>query len=376
MNAFPPDGLGNIRWCDVIDAVRRLSAAASHGNMGLGTAVDARGAALAILAPDGRFIAANGGAAFLFGYASDELLGRPLIAMADEHAREEMAEKLSRCAAGTSLSFHAALRGRDGRTCQILIHQYPIVDNTGTVGAILTVFEEPDRTRLSERAAKSSDDTDRQCRYAYVDGQERERKRIASELHDGLGQALTLIKLTVEDALIRLHGGRIAEARELLDAAVVRVCEAIGDVRHICGELHPVLLDRLGLTAALASLCRRVDERGNRFRVRFHCRIRDEEVPDHLKADIFRVAQESINNALRHGLPSTVQVSLERIEKGVLLTIQDDGVGFDTLPIATDPALESGIGLLGMQQRVESAGGSFVIQSSASGTLISSLWRP
>ena len=208
-----------------------------------------------------------------------------------------------------------------------------------------------------------------------VIGQERERKRIASELHDGLGQALTLIKLTVEDASIHLHGGRITEARELLDAAAVRICEAIGDVRQICGELHPVLLERLGLVAALASLCQRVDERAAPLRVRFDCRVRDEEVPDNLKADIFRITQESINNALRHGSPNTICVSLDHIETGLSLTVQDDGIGFDTLPVAAD-AVTAGVGLIGMQQRVESAGGSFAIRSSETGgTLVCALWR-
>jgi two-component system NarL family sensor kinase len=207
-------------------------------------------------------------------------------------------------------------------------------------------------------------------------GQERERKRIASELHDGLGQALALAKLTVEDALIRLHGGRLSEAREMLAAAVVRISEAIGDVRQICSELHPILLDRLGLVAALASLCRRVDEHAERSRVRFDGRVEDEEVPDSLKPDIFRIAQEAINNALRHGSASTISVSLERIEAGVLLTIRDDGVGFDTLTVADDPAAVSGLGLIGMRQRVESAGGSFLIQSSVTGgTLVSALWE-
>jgi two-component system, NarL family, sensor kinase len=377
MNVFPPRGLRSVKWRDVIDAVRKLSAAARNGNQDFGAAVDARGAALAILSLDGRFIATNASAAFLFGYTSDELLGRTLIEMADSDAKQDILDGLSSCAAGTLLSFHAALQGRDGRASAILIHQHPITNNAGSVSAILTIFEEPIHACPSARdGAPPPDQGTRPRRFAQLMiGQERERKRIASELHDGLGQALTLIKLTVEDALIRLHGGRIAEARELLDGAVVRICEAIGDVRQICGELHPLLLDRLGLVAALASLCRRVDERAQNSRVRFDCDVKDDEVPDNLKADIFRIAQESINNALRHGSASTIQVSLCRLETSVLLSIQDDGIGFDTLPVAADSAAP-GLGLIGMQQRVESAGGSFVIQSSGTGgTLVSALWK-
>ena len=222
------------------------------------------------------------------------------------------------------------------------------------------VVERHDRNRLSAAA---------------VAGQEGERKRIASELHDGLGQALTLIKLTVEDARIRLRGGRNDEARELLDTAVARICEAIGDVRQICNELHPLLLERLGLVASLASICRRIDERHETLRVRFDCRLRDADVPDALKIDVFRVAQEALTNALKHGSAKTIHVGLRRTEKGVWLTIEDDGAGFDAQGAAAAPALERGLGLEGMQRRVEAAGGTFVVHSGETrGTLVSAFW--
>ncbi|PMS35608.1 sensor histidine kinase [Trinickia symbiotica] len=210
---------------------------------------------------------------------------------------------------------------------------------------------------------------------AVVIGQDLERKRITSELHDGLGQALTLIKLTIEDARIRLRGGRTLEARELLDAAVISICEAIGDVRQICNELNPVLLERLGLVASLASLCARVDERVETLSVRFDCGVQDAEVPGNLRADVFRVAQEALTNALRHGSAKTIDLGLHRTERCLSLTIEDDGVGFDTLCPATDPDLDGGLGLIGMKHRVEAAGGTFVVHSSVTGgTLVSAIW--
>lgn len=373
MSAFPPGRLRNVRWRDVIKAMRR-------GTRHSGADVDARGAALAILSLDGRFIAVNGGTAFLLGYPNDALLGRTLMEMAgnDDGARGRVIDGITSCAAGAFLSFSAALSGHDGRASTFLIHQHPITDRTGSVSAILTIFEELDPACKALSAESSTiDEASRRHRYAcLMIGQERERNRIASELHDGLGQALTLIKLTVEDALIRLHGGRTAEAHELLDAAVARICEAIGDVRQICSDLHPVLLDRLGLVAALASLCSRVDDHTQRLRVYFKSRVEDMEIPDNLKTDIFRITQEAINNAVRHGSASAIHVRLDRLEAGVLLTIQDDGIGFDSLPVAADAASVDRLGLIGMQQRVESAGGSFVIQSSETGgTLVSALWR-
>lgn len=208
-----------------------------------------------------------------------------------------------------------------------------------------------------------------------VVGQDRERKRIASELHDGLGQALTLIKLTVEDARIRLRSGRADEARELLDTAVARICEAIGEVRQICNEQHPVLLERLGLVASLDSICRGVDERAGNVRVRFESRLQDKDVPDALKTDIFRVAQEALTNALRHGSAGAIEVRLRPADFGLWLTIEDDGIGFDPLSAAVDAQADGGCGLMGMRRRVEAAGGTLVVHSSErGGTLVSAFW--
>lgn len=110
--------------------------------------------------------------------------------------------------------------------------------------------------------------------------------------------------------------------------------------------------------------------------MRFACGVENEEVPDNLKADIFRITQEAMNNAVRHGAATEIQLSLCRIETGILLTIQDNGIGFDTQPLFVDPVSQSGLGLIGMQQRVELSGGSFFIQSSiGDGTLVSALWR-
>ena len=110
--------------------------------------------------------------------------------------------------------------------------------------------------------------------------------------------------------------------------------------------------------------------------MRFDCRVEDEEVPDSLKADIFRITQEAMSNAVKHGAATEIRLCLRRIETGILLTIQDNGIGFDTQPLFSDPVSQSGLGLIGMQQRVELGGGSFFIQSSVGdGTVVSALWR-
>lgn len=370
----------HLTWRDVIDAVRKLTATVQPNEQNFDAASDVRGAAFCILSPDGHFVSANDSTGAIFGYSGNELIGHSLVDMAANGGRQDIIDGLSRCASGTFHSFHAQLSMRGGRHASVLLHQHPIFDSDGCIGALLTIFEEPS---ASEPAAPDADvnppsaEPDAKRQYAFLMiGQERERKRISAELHDGLGQALTLVKLTVEDALIHIHRNNITEAAELLNTAVLRIRESIGDLRRICSELRPALLDRLGLAASLDALCKRVEQEAGHLAVRFESGVEDEEVPDNLKADIFRITQEAMNNAIRHGAATEIRLSLRRIESGILLTIQDNGIGFDTQPLFADPVSQSGLGLIGMQQRVELNGGSFFIQSSVGdGTLVSALWR-
>ncbi len=370
----------SLTWRDVIDAVRKLTVAIRPNEQNFDAAADVRGAAFCILSPDGHFVSANDSTGAIFGYSGNELIGRSLLDMAVNGGREEIVDGLSRCASGTFHSFQAELRVRSGHGTPMLLHQHPIFDSDGCVGALLTIFEEPSASEpiVSDPAAgllSSESDAKRQYSFLMI-GQERERKRISAELHDGLGQALTLIKLTVEDALIHIRRNNIAEATVLLDTAVLRIRESIGDMRRICNELRPTLLDRLGLAASLDTLCKHVEQGAGHLAVRFDCGVEDGEVPDNLKADIFRITQEAMNNAVRHGAATEIHLSLRHIEAGILLTIQDNGIGFDTQPLFADPVSQSGLGLIGMQQRVELNGGSLFIQSSVGdGTLVSALWR-
>lgn len=377
MDASPPRGIRPLKWRAVIEAVRKLSAAIQPNDRSFGAVADVRGAALAILSSDGRFVSANSSTAAMFGYSNEELIGRSLIEMAADESRQDVLDALSYCASDVFHSFRTILRTRSGRGTAVLVHQHPIADDTGRFSAFVTIFEEPAvlQRPLLDALSRSGMDTGRHYAHLMI-GQERERRRISAELHDGIGQALTLIKLTVEDALMRLRRGNVSEATEQLETAVLRVREAIGEMRNICSELRPVLLDRFGLAAALEALCKRVEHGAGQVAVTLKCCTEDEQIPDSLKADIFRIAQEAMNNAVKHGAATEIRVSMRRVDTGILLTIQDNGTGFDSRPVSADPSSFSGLGLIGMQQRVELSGGSFFIQSSGGrGTLVSAMWR-
>ncbi|NPT61579.1 sensor histidine kinase [Paraburkholderia elongata] len=375
MDANEPAG-HQVKLVDLIEAMRKLCIAARPHEPGTGSVTDARGAALAVLTPDGTFLSANRTAAALLGYSSAELAGKRLVDLAPDDLCVALAGELSVSAHREFHSFPAVLCGRIGHPTRLMLHQQSVPSGQTGRSALLTLFEESlipgpelaDATRLPDASARD--------RLTYLTmGQQKERQRLAAELHDGLGQALTLVKLMAEDALMRIRRGQVDDAAQLLDATVLRIRETIGDVRQICGELRPVMLDQLGLPAALGSLCRRIERSAEHISVVFNCDVGDEDVPEHLKADIFRLAQEALNNTVKHAAATEVTLGFRRIAGGLLMTILDNGVGYENRPLSTEDACATGLGLIGMQHRVESHGGTFSIQSfGTSGTLVSAAW--
>lgn len=188
--------------------------------------------------------------------------------------------------------------------------------------------------------------------------QEAERRRLARDLHDGLGQELTALKIRLER--LAEKAGERSELTPSLAGAVEAAARALADARRLSHQLRPRMLDDLGLVPALAWLARTLGE-GTGFEVRFERHGIDEERLDpEAETLFFRVAQEALSNALRHSGADGAAVELERATDGRLrLTVRDAGRGFDP---ASAPGGDGG-GLSGMRDRVELFGGRFTIDT-------------
>jgi two-component system NarL family sensor kinase len=192
-----------------------------------------------------------------------------------------------------------------------------------------------------------------------VKSQEDERAHLSRELHDGTSQTLVSIKLLLEAAQAQLgreHGVPPAP----LSKALVRLNEALHEVRNISHRLRPAELDVLGLPAALEQMGREFSEHSE---MAFDMRVNGTPaaLPDAVGTVLFRVTQEALTNIEKHAGASQVQLRLLFGESGVRLRITDDGQGFDEQAMALDP--RRGIGLRNMRERVESIGGRFTIRS-------------
>jgi two-component system, NarL family, sensor histidine kinase UhpB len=186
--------------------------------------------------------------------------------------------------------------------------------------------------------------------------QESERSRVARELHDEIGQTLTAVMLQAE----RAAGSDPEVAARELKRVSEAVHDSLDEVRRIARELRPEALDDLGLVNALIALCSRVDAQGGP-RVRRNLEGRMPALPPDVELVIYRVAQESLTNALRHAGAETVTVSLTADAEAVTLSVEDDGNGMPAEP----PRGTAGIG--GMRERALLVGGRLSIESRDSG---------
>jgi two-component system NarL family sensor kinase len=202
-----------------------------------------------------------------------------------------------------------------------------------------------------------------------VDGQEQERARLSRDLHDGISQWLVSIKLQIEAGIIRMKGN--PEQQEKARASFERTADelngVLGEVRRISHGLRPALLDDLGLAAALEHLAREFAEHSG-MPVAYAGKGRLDGLAPAVSTVLFRVAQEALTNIERHAGARRIDLRLERNRERVLLTIADDGAGFDAQDVETHP--QRGIGLRNMAERLDAVGGTLGISSTAAGTTV------
>lgn len=196
---------------------------------------------------------------------------------------------------------------------------------------------------------------------------EQERRFLGRELHDRIGGNLNALLMNLEALRQSLPGDPAPALTRRLGDSENLVRETLSNVRHILSELRPTALDELGLRAALEHHASAMAGRAN-----LAIEVKGEEIhprlPPAAEISLFRIAQEAVNNAVRHAHASHVTLELRMKEGEVILEIADDGAGFREGAVATIPG--SGLGMLTMRERAEALGGRLEVQSSAQGTVI------
>ena len=205
----------------------------------------------------------------------------------------------------------------------------------------------------------------KQLTQRLITSQEEERSRLSRELHDGISQLLVSIKFQFELASRELGTGK-PSAGDTLREGTQRLAAAIGEIRRISHDLHPSLLDTLGLPAALGQLVEEFRQRSG-LDVDYRQTLDDSTAGGDMDVALFRIVQEALTNIERHAAARKVVIDLQRRGRWICLTVHDDGRGFDTGQVER---LSGGIGLRNIRERVELFGGRCAIQSGPGGTTL------
>ena len=189
--------------------------------------------------------------------------------------------------------------------------------------------------------------------------QERERKQLAHDLHDEIGQAVTAIKMNLQ-TMQRVAD--ISAVQETLTDSLGILDKILQRVRDLSLDLRPSLLDDLGLVPAVRWYVERQAQRAGLV-----AEVAAEHVPQRLEPDLavacFRIVQESITNILRHAKATTIHVDLRQTDQWLDLCVKDDGIGFSSRETLARAASRPSLGLLGMQERAQALGGTITIES-------------
>ncbi|MFX0206854.1 MAG: PAS domain S-box protein [Candidatus Hodarchaeota archaeon] len=248
-------------------------------------------------------------------------------------------------------------------------------NDEGNPEGMLAIVRNITERKRAEKELKRSEAKLRRLSSHLLEDLEIERKRIGLELHNGIAQTVSAIKLWVENALLLLNREESSEAAKSLEKIVPVTQQIIEDIRRISRELRPKILNGLGILASISWLCKEFEKTYPEIIVEMQLDILEEDVHDDLKIIIFRILQEALVNIGKYSKAKLVRINLKEKHGMIELSVNDDGVGFDVEQMLHEKKAKKGHGLAIMRERTELLNGSFSIESSkGSGTSVRVKW--
>ena len=318
---------------------------------------------------------ANEKFADIYGYSRDELIGCKAMNLVYPEDRPLVRQIKARRLAGEKVPVEYESRGlrKNGETIWVTRSFSPITYKGRP--AISGIVADISKRRRAEEALRKTDKELRVLSNQLLSAEEKERKRIARDLHDSIGQALSAIKFSVENALRELRAAANPVDLESLEAVIPLTQKTIEEVRRIVKDLRPSILDDLGILATIKWFCREFQNVCTGIRIETAIDIEENDIPLYLKTTIYRIMQEAINNVARHSRASIIYLHLQKTKTGIHLSIQDNGRGFNLQQAMGIKTALRGFGLASMRERAEMSGACFKIDTTVgSGTTIRVVW--
>jgi PAS domain S-box-containing protein len=318
--------------------------------------IDSSPLALVEFGLDTRIRLWNPAAERIFGWSSDEILGRGGLPMAPDSKRAEAEELFARVRAGERVNDYETVRLRkDGTLVAVSIASAPVTDASGRVlGNMVAYTDITERKAQEAEVHRLNDELHARVeelaasRARIVTAGDVERRRLERNLHDGAQQRLVATSFSLRMALAKLESDP-AGARAVVVQAGDELALALEELRELARGLHPAILTERGLRAAVETLVARAP-----------LPVEIEEIPDHrlaepVEAAAYYLIAEALTNVAKYADASTVRARVTAAGGNVVVEVSDDGVG------GADPA--AGSGLRGLADRVEALGGSLEVVS-------------
>ncbi len=272
----------------------------------------------------------------------------------------------------TQQSGEAEIETLDGRIWRVC--GYPSFDADGTMIGVtevvtditarrraeLSLREAHDKLeqRVTERTAdlQAANQRLREAHLQLLNAREEERRNLAAELHDSLAQDLVVLQLVLQCGLSALASANVPQ--EWLTEAGSMCSRMIREIRQLSHGLYPPMLETLGLLRSLRSLIEPYHVANRTIDIRWHCDSEDRRFAREIEITLFRIAQESLSNAVRHGNADQIEILVEQAEGTLMMEVTDNGEGFDP-----DDETKMGLGMRNMQDRLDLVDGRLHVTS-------------
>lgn len=239
-----------------------------------------------------------------------------------------------------------------------------------------TTMVEITHRKRTEIALKRSEFQLKKLSSNLIETQEKERKRIAHDLHDGVAQMLAASKFYAQNLMSRLSDNS-DEYRMLMKCIDINQ-SALTDLKRIVSDLRPTVLDSMGIIAAIEWLSKQYQTTDPPLTIIRKINVKEDKISEQLKPVIFRILQESMFNVVQHSSASQVVISLVKFNEHLELAVKDNGKGFELGDVLFKKNLQKGIGITSMTERARNSGGCLeVLSSRKTGTTVTIRWpRP
>jgi PAS domain S-box-containing protein len=313
---------------------------------------------------EGKYLGCNSSFEKFLGKSKNEIIGKTVYDVAPSREWGDVYHEsdLALLHKKGMHAYEASVMSADGSMRDVMVHKATFYGASGAVAGLLGVMTDITELKLTEEALRASENKLHVLSSHLLTAQERERKLVSLELHDELGQSLTLLKLQLGSIRRKLQEDQ-EELRKETESILLYVEQVIESVRRLSRDLSPAMLEDLGLSAALRAMAEDFTTHSG-IKVSFDMEELDDLFPPESQILIYRIVQESLTNIGKHSESQQVSLAVKRGESEFILVVEDFGKGFDPKEVAARYSLEKGLGLAAIDERARMLGGALTISSS------------